>query len=257
MLRERRGAVLVLSLSFPAKRNALTRTMLSQLADAAAHADNERDASVRVVVLRGDPAGGCFSAGYDLSAIDDDERARGLDPIDITARALEDCPVPVIAAIDGPAFGGGLELAMACHMRIAATTSRFCMPPAKLGVAYSTSGLQRFLRQMRAAQVTRLFLAGEVFDGAKAAEIGLVEEIAAHETAFDASLRLAEGIAANAPLAVSAMHGAIRRLMQQEQPAALVVDELERARDRALQSADLVEGVAAFLEKRPPLFRGE
>ncbi len=111
------GGVRTLTLSNPRKRNALTRGLLADLEGALPSSPAGPDQAVRVVVLRGDPAGGAFSAGYDIGAIDEGERDAGLDPIRAPADALEACPVPVLAALEGPAFGGALELALAFGAR--------------------------------------------------------------------------------------------------------------------------------------------
>ena len=138
---EERGPLRLVTLANPTKRNALDRVMLAELVRSLQVSDD-----VRCVVLRGDPAGAAFSAGYDIARIDEAEKEQGLDPIQIAADALEACPVPVIAAIQGACMGGALELAMACTLRVAANNAKLAMPPAKLGLVYSAQGLARFLR---------------------------------------------------------------------------------------------------------------
>ena len=250
------GAVRVLTLSNPSKRNALTRALLDELRAALPAAPSFDAQPVRVVILRGDPAGACFSAGYDISAIDEAEKDAGLDPICAPADALEACPVPVIAAIDGACMGGAFELAMACTLRIAETSAKLAMPPARLGLVYSASGLQRFLRAATPSTVQRIFLTGARIDGADAQRQGLIDLAVEPGRAFDEARALAEQIAENAPLAVAGLLDAIRRASRPGGPTTEDVAAIDAARLRTVASADLAEGVAALLEKRAPVFRG-
>lgn len=250
------GAVRTLSLSNPSKRNALTRALLDELLRALPREAPGPQQPVRAVILRGDAAGRAFSSGFDITAIDAEERDRGLDPIGEAADAIEACPVPVIAAMDGPAFGGGLEVALACHVRVASTGVRLSMPPAKLGVVYSSSGLMRFLRAVSPSQATRLFLTGEIVSAEEAARIGLVDEVVGEGRAYERARELASAMASNAPIAVVGMLDAIRRLSRPGGPGPDDLMAVEAFRQQALASDDLQEGVRAFVEKRPPRFRG-
>lgn len=250
------GAVRTLSLSNPQKRNALTRGLLDALVRELPSEAPSPSQPIRAVILRGDPVGRAFSSGFDITAIDAEERERGLDPIGAAADALEACAVPVIAAIDGPAFGGGLEIALACHLRVVSSGARLSMPPAKLGVVYSSSGLMRFLRALSPSQAMRIFLTGEVLSAEEAARIGLVDEVVGEGRAHERAAELARAMAGNAPLSVVGMLDAIRRLSRPGGPDADDLMAVEAIRQRALASDDLQEGVRAFVEKRPPRFQG-
>lgn len=250
------GSVRTLSISNPTKRNALTRTLLGELAAALPSSRPGPHQPIRAVIVRGDPAGRAFSSGFDISAIDRDEREKGLDPIRGAADALEVCPVPVLAAVDGPAYGGGLEIAVACHMRIASEGAKLAVPPAKLGVVYSSSGLLRFLRSVTPSQAMRLFLVGEPVTATEAARIGLVDEVVAEGRAEERARQLASAIAQNAPLSIVGMLDAIRRLGRPGGPDADDLEAIEAWREQALVSEDLQEGVQAFAEKRSPRFTG-
>lgn len=250
------GAVRVLTLSNPPKRNALTRALLDELRVALPTDPSSELQPIRAVILRGDPAGKCFSAGYDIAAIDEAEKDAGLDPIRAPADALESCPVPVIAAIEDACMGGAFEIAMACTLRVAATSAKLAMPPARLGLVYSASGLLRFLRAASPSTVQRLFLTGERLGGAEAQRKGLVDLAVEQGGAFDEARALAEQIAANAPLAIAGLLDAIRRAARPGGPIADDLAAIDAARMRTVASADLAEGVAAFLAKRPPTFHG-
>ncbi len=250
------GAIRTLSISNVAKRNALTRPLLDDLAAALPSSSPGAGQPIRAVILRGDPAGRAFSSGFDIGAIDREEREKGLDPIGAAADAISACPVPVIAALDGHAFGGGLEIALACHVRVAADGIKLSMPPAKLGVVYSSSGLLRFLRAVSPSQLTRLFLTGEIVSAAEAARIGLVDEQVGPEGAYARARTLAGMMAENAPISVVGTLDAIRRLARPGGPDADDLVAVEAWREQALASEDLQEGVRAFVDKRAPKFTG-
>lgn len=239
-------------LSNPAKRNALTRESLDHLVHELTHLHHE----VRCVVLHGDPAGGAFSAGFDITHIDDGERDAGLDPIRVPADTIEKCHVPVIAAIEGACMGGALELAMACTLRVASTSSKLAMPPAKLGLVYSHTGLERFLRAVRPSTAQRLFLTGERITAGDALAVGLVDVVTDEGRAVDEAGKIAHTIAANAPLAVRGLLDAIRRLSRPGGATDADRAAIDAARERTVASSDLAEGVRAFAEKRPPKFEG-
>ena len=252
------GVVRTIAISNPAKKNALTRTLLDDLVRALPTAPAGPSQPVRVVVLTGDPAGGAFSSGYDIAAIDDAERARGLDPIDAPATALENCPVPVIAAINGHVFGGAFELAVACHLRVVSPTAKLGMPPAKLGLVYSPRGLQRFLRVTSASTCQRMFLVGAPLEAHDAHRLGLVDVVAedCEGGALDSATELPKAIGNNAPLAVAGLLDAIRCLSRGSIDAE-DLEAIERAREATVASSDLREVVLAFVERRAPQFRGE
>lgn len=253
---EDEGPLRVLTISQPARRNALSCESLDAIGSALPATPPSSTQPIRAVVLRGDPAGGAFSAGFDIGEIGPAELARGLDPIEGAANALEACSVPTIAAIDGAAYGGGWELAMACDVRVARADARFCMPPARLGVVYSHGGLARFLRAARVSTLQRLFICADVITGDEALSLGLVDRSLQAESAEREARRLALRICENAPLAVAGMRETLRALTAPARVDDRADVALRACREAALRSDDLQEGIRAFFEKRPPRFLG-
>ena len=244
------GLVRTITLSNPKKRNALTRGLLADLIEAV-----PTEGEVRAFILRGDPNGRAFSSGFDISAIDADERARGLDPIRLPADTIETCPVPSIALIEDAVFGGALELALACTMRVAKSGARLGIPPVKLGLVYSTSGFERFQRAISSSQMQRLFLTGEPVLADEAARIGLVDVV--DDNAERVAERWASQIAQGAPIAVRGTHDAIRRLSRVGGLSPRDIERIDDVRRRSVASADSAEAVAAFQAKREPRFSGK
>jgi enoyl-CoA hydratase/carnithine racemase len=247
--------VLRLTISNPAKRNALDHPILDAIA---AVLDDIGDA--RAVLLTG--AGGMFSSGYDIGEIPDDvfaEEAERLvaHPFASALGALEDCEVPTVAALPGHTIGGGLELALACDLRIAADGILLGMPPAKLGLVYSHTGLRRFLEAIGAPRTRELFLTARNVDARTALDWGLVNRVVGVPDLEGAALDLAQDLAANAPLSVRGNKRAIRELLAAEAQLDPEVErELIELREASFRSDDLREGVRAFGQKRPARWKG-
>lgn len=254
---EDRGQVRVLTIDNVAKRNALDFQALEELEAACAEAGAAR---VRCLVLRGAGAD-AFSSGFDLAEIGKTS-GRGLRPdeaVESAADVLAAAPCPTIAFLNGSAFGGGLELASTCDLRVARAGASLGMPPAKLGVVYPEGGLRRFLGLVGAARTRELFFVGRPIDAATALAWGLVNRVAPAEAAEGEALGLAAEIAANAPLAVAGMKR-ILQLLEATHERGLAGPEREEIaalRRRAFESADLLEARRAREERRPPRFRGE
>jgi len=248
--------VALLTLSNPDKRNALDRTLCESLRFTLERLD------ARCVVLTGE--GRAFCAGYDIAELlgegYEDGAADSVEahhPFPGALAAIETYPYPVVAALNGATIGGGLELAIACDLRIAADTAQLGMPPAKLGVVYATAGLNRFLTTIGGARTRELFLTGRRIDAATAERWGLVNSVVEAEALPAAALELATEIAANAPLSLRGNKAGIRELIAAGgvlDPAVAAVLEAERR--RAFASEDLREGLRAFGEKRAPVWRG-
>jgi enoyl-CoA hydratase/carnithine racemase len=247
--------VLRLTISNPAKRNALDHPILDAIA---AVLDDIGDA--RVVLLTG--AEGMFSSGYDIGEIPDDvfaEEAERLvaHPFASALGALEACEVPTVAALPGHTIGGGLELALACDLRVAADGILLGMPPAKLGLVYSHTGLRRFLETIGAPRTRELFLTARNVDARTALDWGLVNRVVGVSDLDGAALDLAQDLAANAPLSVRGNKRAIRELLAAERELDPEVErELIELREASFQSEDLREGVRAFGQKRPARWKG-
>jgi enoyl-CoA hydratase/carnithine racemase len=205
---------------------------------------------------------GMFSAGYDIGEIPDEEfeeRAERLvaHPFTQAIDALEAFPLPTLAVLPGHTIGGGLELALACDLRIAAGEVKLGMPPAKLGLVYSHTGIRRFIDAIGAPRTRELFLLGVHIDAATALAWGLVNRVAPAEELEPEALGLASELAANAPLSQIGNKRVIEELLAARgELSQEVEEELIELRRASFASQDMREGVRAFAERRAPRWQG-
>ena len=241
-----------LTIANPERRGALDHEILDTLAD---HA---RTLEARCLVIRG--SGEVFSAGYDIGNLEEqefEESAARLvaHPFHDAIEALEAYRYPVVAEINGHAIGGGLELALTCDIRLAAREAKFGMPPARLGLIYSHTGLAKFIDACGAANTAELFFLGEAVEARRAERMGLVNGLVDRGELEGRVLTLAAAIAANAPLSLAGNKRVIRTLRARPLPPE-VERELIELRESCFASDDFREGVRAFAEKRKPVWRG-
>jgi enoyl-CoA hydratase/carnithine racemase len=251
--------VVRLTISNPAKRNALDHPILDAITATLGEL-GAAASSTRCVVVTG--AHGMFSAGYDIGEIPDEEfeeRAEQLvaHPFTEAIDALEAFPYPTVASLPGHTIGGGLELALACDMRVAQEGIKLGMPPAKLGLVYSHTGLRRFLDAIGATRTRELFLLGRYVDAPTALAWGLVNRVASASELDSTTLSLAGELAGNAPLSQTGNKRVIAELLRAEGALDPEVErELIELRRASFGSDDMREGMRAFAEKRPPRWRG-
>lgn len=252
--------VVRLTISNPAKRNALDHPILDAIAATLIELASD-GSGARCVVVTG--AHGMFSAGYDIGEIPEEEfeeRAEQLvaHPFTEAIDALEAFPYPTLAVLPGHTIGGGLELALACDLRVAKDTIKLGMPPAKLGLVYSHTGLRRFIDAIGATRTRELFLLGSYIDAPTALAWGLVNRVATTDELDALALEVADELASNAPLSQLGNKRVIAALLSAEaELSAEVEEELIELRRASFASKDMREGMKAFAEKRPARWRGE
>jgi enoyl-CoA hydratase len=246
------GRVATLTVNRPLKRNALDGDTVREMHRAL---EEIRAAKATVLILTG--AGDkAFVSGADIAAI----RARGRDDAlaSINSRlmtAIEAHDAVSIAAVNGVAFGGGCELALACDLRLAAEHAVFALPEPSLGIIPGAGGTQRLPRVVGLGRAKEMILTGARWDAATALRAGLVSEVVPAADLLAAAQRIAERILALGPLAVRLAKAALNASSQMPLAAGLAFESTAQA--IAFESADKSEGTAAFLEKRRPEFRGE
>lgn len=242
--------VRTLTLSRPERRNALDPEHLQQLARAVE--DAVADDRVRVLVFTGE--GSAFCAGYDLGVpfVEGDAAPDAL--VVSTMATIRACPLPTVAHVNGAAFGAGLELAISCDVRLAATGATFCLPPAKLGIAYAPGGLARLTALVGDSRARLMTFSAQVVPAHNALTWGLADEVLA-ANALEARVdALADTMADLAPLAIRAMKKTFNRLEPMLDASQLADAETDRLACYA--SEDAAEGVRAFAQKRAPRFSG-
>lgn len=259
LLVSKEGHVCTLVINRPHKRNALTPGLLGTLCRLLGELGQTDD--IRAIILRG-KGEQAFSSGYDIGALptglpaeEQDQQIRH-NPLEMAVNAILTYPYPVIAMINGVAFGGGCELAACCDLRVAADDIFMGMPPAKLGVVYSHIGLARFVQNIGFPATRELFYTGRRFGAQRLRELGLVDYAVPRNQLESFTCGLAAEIAANAPLSI---RGTKRILGMLSRASALSEEDAETARrlvTQAFNSEDLKEGQQAFKEKRKPIWKG-
>jgi enoyl-CoA hydratase/carnithine racemase len=242
------------------KRNALDHPILDGITQTLSEYADPHGAA-RCLVLTG--AGGMFSAGYDIGEIPEGEfeaQAERLvaHPFTAAIEALAAFPWPTLAALPGHTIGGGLELALTCDIRVAQEGIKLGMPPAKLGLVYSHTGLRRFIDAIGAARTRELFLLGKYIDASTALSWGLVNRVAPAADLETMTAELAGELAGNSPLAQLGNKRVIGALLR---AAGRLEEDVERElialRRASFASADMREGMRAFAERRAPEWRNE
>jgi enoyl-CoA hydratase/carnithine racemase len=247
--------VVRLTIDNPDKRNALDHEILDAIAATV------RDLDARCLLITA--VGPVFSAGYDIGGLPRDEFAHQAEslvahPFHAAIEALEAFPYPSVAALNGHAIGGGLELALSCDLRIAAEDAKLGMPPAKLGLVYSHTGLRKFIDAIGAARTRQLFFTASNVAAPQAERWGLVNEVVPADAVQARGVELAGEIGSRAPLSLRGNKRVIAELLAAEGALDPEVErELVELREACFRSEDFYEGVRAFAEKREPRWRAQ
>ena len=243
---ERRGRILVIAMQRPEKRNAVNRELAVALSEAFDTLDD--DDELWVGVLTGTPD--VFSAGTDLSGGADATTERGGEYGLIRRQRRK----PLIAAVEGPAFGGGFEIALACDMVVASTTARFALPESRRGLIPSSGALFRAIRALPLHVAKQLMITGAELTAERAHELGVVNEVTAPGAALDAAIALAEDVCLSSPVAVQAILAGVAAQLEPADDAGWAATA--NAVETVLSSADLREGIDAFFARRSPEWTG-
>ncbi len=260
LLIEQNNKICTLTLNRPEKKNSLSLGLIELLGSTLKGLG--RDDGVRVVILRG--AGDkAFCSGFDIGSLptqsreNNDHRLKSLDQVERLFQHLINFPYPLIAMLNGFAFGLGCELSMCCDIRIGAEDVRMGMPPAKLGMVYPWKGIQRFIQRIGLQSTREMFFSGRAYSGARIQMLGLVDYLVPRADLQKFTTEMALEIAENAPLALKGIKRVINLLMQANQLDKKSSKEAETIFRAALSSEDMREGQAAFLENRKPRFKGK
>lgn len=243
---EIQDAVLTVTLTKPKQHNVLNPEEMAELIEFLSGAALNSD--LRVMVLTGE--GKSFCAGANLGGLG--EYNFSDNPLENLSNAIEDFPVPVICRLNGGVYGGGTDLALACDFRIGSSTLKCFIPPAKIGIHYHHTGMERAVSRLGLGPSKRLFLALETMEGDELKAIGFIDYLV---EADDLDVRVAsliETLKGLAPLSLSGMKSTFNHIAR----GTLEAGTAREAQTRCLQSEDFVEGRAALAEKRPPEFKG-
>jgi enoyl-CoA hydratase/carnithine racemase len=248
---ERHGSYATFTLNRPEKRNSLNEPMLKALDDAIASVEDDKN--IRAVIMRGNGRG--FCSGIDLAEAERLEGGHSPVNLERIFRRLEHLPVPVIAAVQGPALAGGCELALHCDIRVAADDLRMGMTVAHVGLVVPYNFIRKLIEIIGAANTSQILYTAEPVDAQRALQMGMVHEVVPVAKLDEAAIAWAQKVSANAPLSLRTMKKSLRRSLDESNDA-WHEDILEMGR-AVRSSKDAKEGIRAFLEKRKPVWQAE
>ena len=249
-----------LTLNRPEKRNALSQSLLIDIHMTLEKWNKKGD--VWTVVIKG--AGNkAFSSGYDIVSIptsippEVQESLKNNNPLELALNSVKAYPFPVIAMMNGYAFGAGLNLAICCDMRIAVDSIKIGMPPAKLGLIYHPEGLKQFIEVIGISKTKELFFTASTYTSNQAKEMGIVDYLIPENDLTNMTYKIASDITSNAPLSICGTKKIMNMLTRSSfKMTESDLKEAERLIVESFNSDDLKEGQAAFMEKRKPCFKG-
>jgi methylmalonyl-CoA decarboxylase len=248
------GPIRTVTMCHSERRNALSHGMADEISAAVENAD------ARVLILRAEPGVTTWSAGHDI----DDLPADGQDPLAWTSpvehlvRAVRTAPFPIIAAVEGGAWGAACNLAFACDLIVATRSATFAITPARLGVPYHTDGVAQFLGAVPLNVAKEMFFTAQPLRADSVQLAGTVNRLAEDTSGLESTCRaLAERIAALAPLSIRAVKAEMNALTDARPLESGTFERLTSLRHTAWMSSDFSEGLAAFRERRDPRFTGE
>jgi methylglutaconyl-CoA hydratase len=255
LLEKQNDGIAIVTLNRPTAANALSKEMLLDLQNALNDVKNDRE--VRVVILTG--AGEkVFCAGADLKErreMNEQSVIQAVRLIGATLNEVEALPQPVIAALQGSAFGGGLELALACDIRIGALEAKLGLTETSLAIIPGAGGTQRLPRLIGIGKAKELIFTAKPLSAVEAVSIGLLEYAVPRENVMEKALDLAVAMVKNAPLALVQAKVAINKGVETDLSTGLKIEEL--AYNALIPTEDRLEGLRAFAEKRPPQYKGQ
>ena len=255
LIYEKKENIGFLTINRPEKMNAISNELTSELRHFLDEVENDEELRVLIITGKGDKA---FVAGADIKELVDRDARMGRrvshERQEIFSR-IENLQIPVIAAVNGYALGGGLELALACSIRICSERAQFGAPEVKLGIIPGDGGTQRLPRLIGLGRAMEMILTGDFIDAQEAFRIGLVNKVFPHEELMEKAMELAQKIASRPPLAVRYAKEAVNRSQEGDTASGFALESYLHA--LSCTTEDKKEGVSAFLEKRKGKFKGK
>jgi methylmalonyl-CoA decarboxylase len=246
----------VITLNNDRKRNALNRALITELIHALNGMIHQR---ARVVILRANQGVQVWSAGFDVSELPQPGRdpLSYYNPLEQVIRAIQRCPAPVLAMIEGGVWGGACELAFVCDLLIGAPTAQFAITPAKIGIPYNPSGILHVLNTLGPAVAKELFFTAQPLSAQRAYDLGILNRLVPAAELEEATRGIARQIAANSPTSIAVIKEQLRILTNALPLSPETFERIQGLRRQVYDSKDYQEGQRAFLEKRKPVFKGE
>ena len=246
----------IITLDHDEKRNSMSMDMLAEISAAFGEMKSQ---AVRAIVLRSNSGAKVWSAGLDISELPEP----GKDPLPFdhplerVMRQIENSPAPVIAMVEGTVWGGGCDMVFTCDILIGSPLCSFAITPAKIGVAYNAVGLGHFLNIVSMNIAKEMFFTAQPITSDRAYNLGIINHLIPLDELESFTMKMAHDISRNSPLAIAVIKEQLNILGKARSMNAETFEHLTELRRKAYNSQDFLEGKRSFLEKRPPVFRGE
>jgi enoyl-CoA hydratase len=250
---EIRDQIAWITIDRPEVRNALDLETVNELHACLAEINQSENVGIAIMTGAGEKV---FVSGADIRSLRDRNKLDALKMINTRlCKAVEDCEKPVIAAVNGVALGGGFELALACDIRVCSDNAKFGFPEASLGIIPGAGGMYRMARIAGLGITKELVLTGEIIDAQKAMQIALVSRVVPQAELLKTAQEIAQKILARGPLAIRLAKRSLNLITQMSTESAMALESF--AQGILFETEDKLEGTTAFLEKRPPKFKGK